>query len=156
MGINKIQLSPTRIIKDAITVWQEAGPEVDIVMDLKNLTFAADSLEIIYAFHVFDHFYFEEAQKAATNWFKCLKPRGVLFSVVDNFEFLARSFVGGDLTIEQVNKDFVHPSQYTIDNSIILLRSAGFSEAAIRQWFGGVPSLFTAQNHELVMSADKL
>lgn len=154
----KIQLSPTRIIADpsVIVIWQEQGPDVQIVMDLKNLTFAPNSLEVIYAFHVLDHFYIEEAQKALNNWFQCLRPRGIVFSVVDNFEFLARSFVGGDISIEDVNKNFVHPSQYTVDNSLVLFRSAGFPEPAIRMWYGGVPNLFTAQNHELVMSADKL
>ena len=48
----KIQLSNKKIIPDVLTVWQEAGPEVDIVMDLRKLTFAENSLDEIGRAHV--------------------------------------------------------------------------------------------------------
>lgn len=150
----KLQLSPTRIVKDALTVWQEPGPEVDLVMDLRNLTFAPNSLEAIYAFHVLDHFSIEEAEKAVRSWFLCLKKPAPLYVVVDDFEFIARGFLGGDITIEEINRVFVHPSQFTRENLFNLIHSAGFDEPGIRQWFGET-NLFPAHPHELVLSADK-
>lgn len=136
-------------------MWQEPGPEVDLVLDLRNLTFAPGTIEAIYAFHVLDHFYIDEARKAIQNWFQCLKPRAPLYTVVDNFEFIARSFIGGDITIEQINDGFVHPSQYTQENLFNLMHSVGFPKQEIRIWYGDVEGLFPVQTHELVMSANK-
>ena len=152
----KLQLSPQKIVKDHLTVWHEHGSEVDIVMDLKNLTFAPDSIESLCAFHVADHFFEDETRKAFKNWYECLKQNGTLYVVVDNFELIARKFVGGDINISMINERFSHPMQFTKDNLILFLSEAGFIDHEMRIWYADIPEMFTKGEYDFVIAAKKI
>lgn len=154
--ISKIQISPRRIIPDVLTVWSEPGPEVDVVMDLRNLTFAKGSLELLVSFQILSHFIAEDVGRAMQNWESLMKSGGELFVVVDDFEFLARSFVGGDLAIEHYNTDYSVPTHFTSDNLAAALNHVGFIPDNIRIFYADVPNLFTRQKHELVMCGKKI
>lgn len=151
----KIQLSDKKILKDVLTVWQEAGPSVDLVADLRKLTFAPNSLEAIYSFHVLDHLFPNEILNTLINWRECLKPGGTLFVVVDDFEFIARMIVGGDITIDEFNKNFAHPSQFSRDNLIQYMLDAGFQADNLKLWFADIPNLFSKKKYELIIEATK-
>lgn len=149
----KIQLSPKKIVKDALVVWNTHGPEVDIVMDLKNLTFKPESVEEMYAFHVLDHLFPEEVPQAVSNWKKCLKKNSSVFLVVDDFEYVARAFVGGDISIELLNDMYNHPTQFNREGLVSFLKNGGFSEDMINIWFVDVPEKFAKKHYELVLEA---
>ena len=157
----KIQLSKTRIVKDAVTVWFEHGPEVDIVMDLKKLTFAPNSIEVIFAFHVLDHFFPEEVGEALINWRKVLKGNGnAVFIIVDNFEYITRGFVGGDISVDLFNQQHACPTHFTQDNLIAVCKAAGYDDNQMKIWYLDVPdgqngTLFLKKEFELVISAEK-
>lgn len=151
----KIQLSPVRILKDVTTVWSEHGPEVDIVMDLKNLTFAPGSIEEMYTFHVLDHLFLDELVPAIMNWRKCLKIGGKVYNTVDDFEYISRAFVGGDIDIELVNEMHSTPTHFTRDYLAAVLKKAGFSDASTHIWFSDVPNLFPKKHYELIMDSIK-
>jgi len=154
--MKRIQIAPHHIVKDVETVWHEHGPEVDMVMDPKHLTFAPNSLDALYSFHVLDHLFLDEISVAIQNWRACLKPGGELFIVVDDFETLARQFVGGDILIGQLNERYTHPVQFTRDNLIEYVSAAGFGDGSIKIWFADVPELFTRRETELVISGQKV
>lgn len=150
----KIQLSQTRIIPDAMVVWSEHGPEVDMVMDLKNLSFAPGSVEMMFAFHVSDHLFPEEVASAMQNWRKCLAPGALLYLLVDDFEYICRGFVGGDLSIDLINDQYNHPTQFTRDAGAAYLRQAGFKDENISVWLvSEMPGLFKKKHYELVIQA---
>ena len=146
----KIQLSNTRIIKDALTVWYEHGPEVDIVMDLKNLTFAPGSIEELYSFHVLDHLFVSEILATMKNWKACLGPAGVMYVVVDDFEVLARGFVSGDFSIDFWNDNFSHPACITRDSLLGFCVKAGFSVDGPKIWYDDVPDRFKKEKYDLI------
>ena len=98
-----IELSPKKIVPGSFTCWNEPGPEVDLVVDLKKLTFKEGSVEELYSFHIVDHLFENEIVPAISNWKSCLKKGANLFIIVDNFEYLARAFVGGDMSIDELN-----------------------------------------------------
>ena len=151
----RIQLSPTRIVKDALTVWSEHGPEVDMVMDPKHLTFAPESIEEIYSFHVLDHLFPDEALTAATNWYQCLLPGAQLYIVTDDFEYIARGFVGGDISVDLFNQMHNNPTQFTRESGAALLSKAGFKSDDVHVWFADVPNLFPRKHFELVLDGKK-
>lgn len=152
----KIQLSPIRMVKDAITIWSEVGPEVDIVMDLKKLTFRPGSIEEIYSFHVLDHLFPEETSIAISNWKNCLKIGGKLWSIVDDFEHTTRAFIGGDISIELFNNLYSHPSQFSRDSLVSELKKGGFKEEKITVWFAeNVAEKFIKKNDEIVLESTK-
>lgn len=151
----KIQLSPIRIVPDVLTVWSEHGPEVDIVMDLKKLTFKPGSVDELYSFHVLDHLFPDEIVPAITNWRSCLKDKGKAFFLVDDFEYITRAFVGGDIDINLINDLHNHPTQLTKENLVTFLKAGGFNETVINQWFANVPHLFEKKHYELLLDATK-
>lgn len=155
-----IELSPKKIINGALTVWNQPGPEVDIVMDVKNLTFKENSIEELYSFHVLDHLFMDEIAPALKNWTKCLMPGRKLFIIVDDFEYLARAFVGGDLNINDLNLNFAHPTNITRDNLLEYLKEAGFIEDKIIVWFQNVSNqkgeiIFQKQHFEFILDCTK-
>jgi predicted SAM-dependent methyltransferase len=152
----KIQISPTRIVPDALVIWNEHGPEVDVVMDVKNLTFKEDSIEEIYAFHVLERLFESEIPVAIESWKKCLAPGKEVFIISDDFEFVARSFVGGEMSIDKLNTRFSYPTRLTRENIVRYLRETGFSEHDMRFWFVDVPDRFPKKDFELVVSSKKL
>lgn len=156
MDATRIQLSPTKVIPNLLTVWHEQLPEVDISMDLKNLTFAPGSIDAIYSFHVLDHFFDADIRKALPNWYSLLKVGGELFVVVDDFEYVARSLVGGDININHFNQEFSHPTQFARDNLSKYLSDAGFLGSDVSVWFTDVPNLFPKKPYELVLSCKKI
>ena len=150
-----IQLSPTKIVRDALTVWNESGPEVDLTMDLKNLTFKPGSVDEICAFHVLDHLFPNEIIPTLLNWKKLLKVGGKLFVVVDDFEYISRAFVGGDISIEIVNEMHSHPTQFSRSHLVNLLREAGFKEDKINIWLAEqvADNKFPKEHYELVLES---
>lgn len=153
--MQKIQLSNKKIVPDALVVWSSPGPEVDIVMDLKNLTFRDGSIEEIFVFHVLDHLFPEECQAAASNWFRCLANGGKVHTLSDNFEYIARAFVGGDISIDLFNDLHNHPHQTTQDNVVKILRSSGFKEDKISIWLDGSPNHMKKTHFEIILTAQK-
>ncbi len=151
----RIQLSPTRIIPNVTTVWNVPGPEVDIVMDLKKLTFAEGFCDTIYSFHVLDHYFPEEIPEAVANWYRCLRPGGKLWLKVDDFEILCREFVGGGITIDRLNLEYTRPVYLTRDNLVRYLTGAGFGDGNLVIWFEDVPNEFKKDSYELVLDAKK-
>lgn len=150
-----INLSPTRITDDALVVWQEAGPEVDVVMDLRALTFRPGSVDQIISYHVLDRMFFDDAVEAIKNWKDCLKKGGKLYIVTDDFEYIARAFVGGDINIDTFNRNHSHASQWDrqlLGNTVI---AQGFPEPAVSLWYDNVPDVVDKKHFELIIEATK-
>lgn len=152
----RILLSNKRTILDATTVWMEAGPDVDIVMDPRNLTFRPGSVDAIYAVHVLDHVFPQEMIGAVRNWYQCLKPGGELHVVVDDFETIARLFVSGDLSVDTINEKHSHPTTCTRDNVLHAMVAGGFKdENSLTLWFKDVPLFPEKLPTELIVSGKK-
>jgi len=138
-----------------MTVWNEHAPGVDVVMDLKKLTFAPGSVDEIYSFHVLDHLFPNEVSEALANWKSVLKKGSNVFIVVDDFEYVARAFIGGDIDIGVFNDIHSHPMNFRRESLIDHLAQAGFLLDNMRIWNTDVPSLFQKKHYELVMAAQK-
>lgn len=151
----KIQLSEKRIIPGVMTVWSHAGPEVDLVMDLKKLTFRPGSIEEMYAFHVLDHFFPEEGLEAVSNWHKCLSAKGKVHLLNDDFEYVARAFIGGDISIELFNDMHNHPCQYERVSLVKLLEKGGFNTGDAVIWHSGNPEGMEKKHYEFILTANK-
>lgn len=148
-----IELTPKKIIPGAFTIWTEHGPEVDLACDLKNINLKPGSVDKIYAFHVVDRLFADEAQAALKNWYKLLAPGGQLIVVVDDFEYLARAFVGGDIKVDYFNEHHSAPTYFTRDNLAAHLTVAGFAEDKVVIWYD--PEFIKAKPFELTLGGTK-
>lgn len=151
----KIDLSPKRITPDALVIWSKPTPEVDIVMDMKNLTFRPGSVEQIIAHHVIDHFIENDSIEALNNWKECLAPLGKLYVVSDDFEYIARAFTGGDIDISTFNKHHAHPSQWDRKSLGDTLLDLGFHDENMRIWFSDIQGVMRREHYELIIEAIK-
>ena len=151
----KIQLSQTRIIPDAVTVWNQPGPEVDLVMDLHNLGFREGSIKEMYSFHVLEHLFVNEITPAIKNWFKCLASSAQVWMIVNDFEFIARSYISGDIPIQTINEGFSTPTQITRDLLVSLTEQAGFKSELMRVWHVDINENLKKKDFELIVSAQK-
>lgn len=150
-----VELSPQKIIKEAITIWNQPGRDIDIVMELKKLSFKEGSVDEIFSFHVLDHLFIDEGPEAIMNWVKILKPGGKLFIIVDDFEYLTRAFVGGDIDINKFNEEHSAPAFYDRDSLFGLLVKAGMKEESLVIWHESPNNSFQKKHFELIMSGEK-
>lgn len=73
-------------------------PHIDHQGAVEKLDFIeSDSVEIIYACHLLEHFGRHDFQDALTEWFRVLKPGGVLRLAVPDYAACAQLFVDGKL-----------------------------------------------------------
>lgn len=152
----KIQISPTRRIPDMFTIWFKPGPEVDLVIDPRDpygIKFRPGFVEVIYAFGVLGHS--EEARiiPMLKQWVSTLKEGGELYIVEQDFEYLSRAIVGGDLKIEEFNQDFRFTTYLTPEKMSRYMEEAGFPTGEQREWYD--PPLFKKQHFEKILSGTK-
>lgn len=153
----KIQITPNRIIKDPEikVVWGEETSDSELIMNPRDLGFKQNSLETIYAFHFLEHFFIDDVPEIIKNLKNKLIKGGKLFIVVDNFEHISRMFVGSEITISEVNKNFTHPSQYTKDNLAEILRGVGFNNEKIVLWnVSPDENMFKKEDYELIIAVE--
>ncbi|RXF74449.1 class I SAM-dependent methyltransferase [Hansschlegelia zhihuaiae] len=119
-------------------------PHVDVRGPVDILPFAKDqSVEMIYACHVLEHFGRYEINRILAEWYRVLKPGGVLRLAVPNFEAVAKLYVLGRLQngLDEVmglivggQKDEYDYHKVAFDGESLTqrLKSVGFS--TVRGW----------------------
>lgn len=121
-------------------------PHVDRVGSVDNLDFLADeSVDLIYACHVLEHFGRNEVNKVLGEWYRVLKPHGVLRLAVPDYEAWARLYVSGKLPngLDHVIGPMVggqrdqydfHKIIFDEPTLVARLKSIGFKEAYRWDW----------------------
>jgi predicted SAM-dependent methyltransferase len=128
--------------------WQildiEDRPEVDFVGDAQDLSqFEDDSIEMIYASHVLEHFHYgvgDELMNTLREWFRVLEPGGHLLISVPNLRTLCELYGRPDMGPEDryhlmriifgghTNEFDVHRVGFDPDILVSYLHGAGFEE----------------------------
>lgn len=148
-----VTLAPEPLVKEDFLIWHEQTEHTDASMDLATLSLRAGTVERLISFHVLEKMYLNDVRAALINWRSCLKPGASLFIVVDDFEYVARALVGGDINVEIFNTQHAHPMNFSREYLAQLLVEAGFKETNIKVWFSPVPNLFDQKHYELVIEA---
>lgn len=151
----KIQISPTKKIKDALSIWHKAGPEVDLVIDPRKdgLPFRENTIQVIYALNILGLSKHKNIPAILNNFYKLLKHDGELYIVEQDFDYINRAYISGDLPIREFNERSRKQSYINGEELARLLKLAGFSDKNMRFWYGGLK--FKKEDFELVMSAKK-
>jgi predicted SAM-dependent methyltransferase len=134
--------------KDSHPEWQildiEPRPEVDYISDASNLSqFEDNSIEMIYASHVLEHFYYgvnNELINTLKEWRRVLKPSGKLLVSVPDLKILCWLYAHPNLTVlerhhlmrvifgGQTNEYDVHKVGFDVDILALYLAEAGFED----------------------------
>jgi len=75
-----------------IDLYEQAG--VDLVMDATDLLFVNNSVDEIRSEHLIEHFTYHQATKAFKEWFRVLKPGGLLFIECPDILGYCKRFIG--------------------------------------------------------------
>jgi predicted SAM-dependent methyltransferase len=122
----------------------EKRPEVDIVSDASCLDEIADeSVSVIYASHVVEHFHYEldsKLIKTLSEWYRVLQPGGKLLISVPDLKTLCWLFLNPSFTVHerhhimriifggQTNQYDVHYAGFDYEILGFYLQESGFSE----------------------------
>lgn len=116
---------------------------VDHVASIDNLSFIPDnSVELIYNCHVLEHFKRKDVEKVLAEWYRVLKPEGVLRISVPDFESLCKiytqtsnlSLVKGALFGRQDYLYNIHYNVFDFKDLKSELESVGFKEVERYDW----------------------
>jgi len=119
-------------------------PHIDYVHNVTNLEmFDDNSVELIYASHLLEHFYKDEAHRAVKEWYRILSPGGTLRLAVPNLDTLIHVYktyndidliagpLYGHCTTTRSN-EVPHRYIYTKDTLCAMLQTIGYKH--IREW----------------------
>lgn len=114
--------------------------------DIVNLPFEENSVDLIYASHVFEYFDREEADDVLQKWKKCLKPNGILRLAVPNFEVYSKLYSENKITLTQClgplygkwkmteNETIYHKTTYDFVSLKKILEKKGFTKVKLWDW----------------------
>lgn len=112
--------------------------------DIENLPFEENTVDIIYASHVFEYFDREECVNVLQKWKNVLKPGGILRLAVPNFEEYTRLYVNGKITLDQClgplygkwkmteTETIYHKTTYDFTSLKQILENNGFKD--VKKW----------------------
>ena len=114
--------------------------------DIVNLPFENNSVDIIYASHVFEYFDREEAIDILNKWKKYLKEGGILRLAVPNFNSYAKLYSENKISLDQcvgplygkwkmTDKEIIyHKTTYDYVSLKKLLEMTGFKNIQLWDW----------------------
>lgn len=150
----KIQISPANKVADAMVVWHEKLPEVDLVMDARSgLTFKEGSIKAIYVFDLLGLSEPRQIFPIINNLYSLLEPDGEIYIIEMDFDYLTRAYVGGDLTVAEFNQDFLRRTYFNQGEIVRILDKAGFPEKDQRIWYDNLQ--FNKKHYEMIVSGKK-
>ena len=112
--------------------------------DIVKLPFEENTIDIIYASHVFEYFDREQANIVLNKWKKCIKPGGVLRIAVPNFEEYTRLYANGKIMLDQClgplygkwkmteTETIYHKTTYDFTSLKNILENNGFKD--VKKW----------------------
>jgi predicted SAM-dependent methyltransferase len=135
--------------------WRDFGPEWIHIdggdyphihsKDIIDLPFEDNSIDLIYASHVFEYFDRNEGNELLKKWYTKLKPNGILRLAVPNFEVMSKLYIEGKYPIEQFlgplygqmpmgEETIYHKTTYDFKSLENLLKFIKFNNIRIYDW----------------------
>ena len=151
--MNKIQISPIKKVEDAVVIWPESAPDVDIVQDLRYMKIKPNSVKAIYSFDALGFLDPKDVSKVSKNYFEMLEPNGELYIIENDHDYITRAYLGGDLPLSDMNLDFNRSTYFNSTEISRLLVRIGIPEKDQKVWSEGIK--FRKEHYQLIISGKK-
>lgn len=119
--------------------------------DITKLPFDNNSVDLIYASHVFEYFNREEGLEVLRGWYRVLKKGGILRIAVPDFEAIAKLYAAGKFPLKnflgplygkmemgakggETGKIIYHKTTYDFKELKEILEGVGFNNARRYDW----------------------
>lgn len=113
--------------------------------DIVNLPYDDNSVDLIYASHVFEYFDREEGLEVLKKWFSKMKPGAILRIAVPDFEAMTKLYISKQYPLKKFlgplfgkmkmgDETIYHKTTYDFNELHELLKSAGFSNIKLYDW----------------------
>ena len=135
--------------------------------DIVNLPYEENTIDIIYASHVFEYFDRQEANEILAKWKKCLKKNGILRLAVPNFETYAKLYTENKITLDQCvgplygkwkmtdEKTIYHKTTYDFNSLHKLLEDNDFKNIEVWNWREVEHGIFDDHSQSYIPHMDK-
>ena len=80
----------------------QSVPKLGIFAEARNLPFRENSIDVLRASHLIEHFSYVEVRDVLKEWFRVVKPFGKLIMRAPDLDFLCRAYVSGHHTAEEI------------------------------------------------------
>lgn len=152
-----VEISAQRHIENSLVIWHAQLEDVDIVIEPRppfGVKLRPESVKNLYVFNVLGITKIDDHLKMVKGWFDMIEPGGVLYIIENDFEYINRALVAGDLPVPEFNRSFSQQTHVTKDMCIELLIKAGWKEGHQRLW-NNESVKFAVPPYQFILSADK-
>lgn len=134
--------------------------------DIVDLPFEDDSIDLIYASHVFEYFDRQEGEGVLGKWRSKLKPGGMLRLAVPDFQNMARLYAFENIALSKFlgplygkmkmgDKTIYHKTVYDFVSLQIMLRECNFREIQRYDWHDTEHAQFDDHSQAYIPHMDK-
>lgn len=155
--MEKIQIAPKKMVEDAIVIWPIKTPDVDIVMDpreIEKFVIKQGSLKAIYCFGLLGITEPNKIVPMLINLNNTLREGGEIYVIEQDFDYVTRGYIGGDLRIAEFNDQFRRTCYLNRDYIVDLLAASGFPQDKQAVWLD--PKVIPFEHYEVALSAKKV
>lgn len=133
----------TKIIPNYINIDARDNPGVDVVAKINKLSqYKDNSVDLIYACHVLEHFGRWEYKDVLSEWTRVLKPGGYIRLAVPDFDKIARMYIDGYKLSELMGLLYggqnypgnTHYTTFTFESLKLDLEGLGYHNIGIWDW----------------------
>ena len=127
------------------------APHIHYIRKIEDLSlFKDNSVDLIYASHCLEHFSHLRVSQVLTEWYRTLKPGGILRLSVPDFDLLINIYKENHNDIDTILQSLMgsqlgeysfHKTVFNKNSLTLLLRNTGFTE--VREWIPGSSELTT-------------
>lgn len=134
------------------------------IIDLKQ--FKDNSVDLIYCSHVISYFDTLEINSILQEWYRILKPNGILRIAVPNFSEIAKLYVQKNINLNKflgplygkmkMGENFIyHKTTYDFNSLKLVLESCGFKSCKLYDWQQTEHSMFDDHSQAYLPHMDK-
>jgi predicted SAM-dependent methyltransferase len=152
--------------KDWIHIDDGDYQHLDIKCDVSKLDLPDNYADLIYASHVIAYFDRTEIIDIFKEWYRILKPGGILRIATPDFEAMSKLYVNGDIKLEQIlgpmygkmpmdKITIYHKTVYDFNSLSELVYNCGFKDIKLYDWRETEHSGFDDHSQAYIPHMDK-